>query len=307
MPVAVAGAEPDQLLALRSPQAEAIADAGGVDRLPDRSRIGVIIGRGGYLTPGQRPPRPAGAHRQPAARPAARARPRHRRRPARRGARPPSDDQLGPAEPGGRRSAWCPNLAASRVANRLDFRGPAYTIDAACASLAPRRRPRRCELLRDGPVRRGAGGRRPPLPRRSPSGASSPSSARSARARRIRPFDRRGRRHSSSARAPGSSSSSAWPTPSATATGSTPSSGASGLASDGRASSLMSPAGRAARCWRCERAWRRRRARPDPGALGLVEAHGTATPAGDEVELETLARVFGPAGDGDRRRSGSGR
>jgi len=27
-----------------------------------------------------------------------------------------------------------PNLAASRIANRLDLRGPAYTIDAACAS-----------------------------------------------------------------------------------------------------------------------------------------------------------------------------
>ncbi len=27
-----------------------------------------------------------------------------------------------------------PNLAASRVANRLDLRGPAYTVDAACAS-----------------------------------------------------------------------------------------------------------------------------------------------------------------------------
>jgi malonyl CoA-acyl carrier protein transacylase len=32
-----------------------------------------------------------------------------------------------------------------------------------------------------------------------------------------------------------------------------------------------------------------------PDALGLLEAHGTATPVGDRVELETLARVFGPS------------
>ena len=51
MPAAVDGTEPDQLLALRA-AAEAIADAGGDDGLPDRARVGVIIGRGGYLTPG---------------------------------------------------------------------------------------------------------------------------------------------------------------------------------------------------------------------------------------------------------------
>ena len=49
MPAAVAGAEPDQLLALRV-IAEAVADAGGEERLPaDRSRIGVILGRGGFM------------------------------------------------------------------------------------------------------------------------------------------------------------------------------------------------------------------------------------------------------------------
>ncbi|NUK62435.1 beta-ketoacyl synthase, partial [Streptomyces lunaelactis] len=49
MPAAVAGAEPDQLLALRV-IAEAVADAGGEGRLPaDRSRIGVILGRGGFM------------------------------------------------------------------------------------------------------------------------------------------------------------------------------------------------------------------------------------------------------------------
>ncbi|OLT11589.1 hypothetical protein BJF79_23800 [Actinomadura sp. CNU-125] len=50
-PAAVAAMDPDRLLALRT-AAEAIADAGGDDRLPDRERIGVVLGRGGHITPG---------------------------------------------------------------------------------------------------------------------------------------------------------------------------------------------------------------------------------------------------------------
>ncbi|MGH3824017.1 MAG: beta-ketoacyl synthase N-terminal-like domain-containing protein, partial [Pseudonocardiaceae bacterium] len=51
MPASVLSAEPDQLLALQV-AADACMDAGGEDRLGDRSRVGVILGRGGYLTPG---------------------------------------------------------------------------------------------------------------------------------------------------------------------------------------------------------------------------------------------------------------
>ena len=39
-----------------------------------------------------------------------------------------------------------------------------------------------------------------------------------------------------------------------------------------------------------------------PDAIGLLEAHGTATPAGDATELTTLAEVFG-AGTGATRPS----
>jgi malonyl CoA-acyl carrier protein transacylase/phosphopantetheinyl transferase len=68
-----------------------------------------------------------------------------------------------------------------------------------------------------------------------------------------------------------------------------------GVASDGRASSLMSP--RADGQVRAiERAWRAAGLDPtESGALGLLEAHGTATPAGDETELASLSRVFGSA------------
>lgn len=51
MPNSVAGTEPDQLIALHVASA-ALDDAGGTDRLPDRGRVGVVLGRGGYLTPG---------------------------------------------------------------------------------------------------------------------------------------------------------------------------------------------------------------------------------------------------------------
>ncbi|MEK8169088.1 hypothetical protein NKH77_02340 [Streptomyces sp. M19] len=43
----------------------------------------------------------------------------------------------------------------------------------------------------------------------------------------------------------------------------------------------------------------------EPGVIGLLEAHGTATPAGDTAELETVAEVFGPPGDAPRGVIGS--
>ena len=51
MPVAADDAEPDQLLALRL-ATEAVSDAGGAEALGDSSRVGVIVGRGGYLNSG---------------------------------------------------------------------------------------------------------------------------------------------------------------------------------------------------------------------------------------------------------------
>ncbi|MCB1016365.1 MAG: acyltransferase domain-containing protein, partial [Acidimicrobiales bacterium] len=65
-----------------------------------------------------------------------------------------------------------------------------------------------------------------------------------------------------------------------------------GVASDGRASSVMKPRVDG-QLLALERAWRD--AGVDPATVGLVEAHGTATPVGDEAELTTLGRFFGPA------------
>ncbi len=299
MPVAVDDAEPDQLLALQVAQAAA-DDAGGVgpDRV-DPERVGVILGRGGYLTPG-------------VARLDQRVRVANQLLDVLRQVVPDIDDdqlaavdaafqaRLGPLRPEAL-IGLVPNLAASRVANRLDLRGPAFTIDAACASslLAVEQG---VQLLRDG---RGdvvlAGGVHHCHDVTFWSvftqlGALS-------RSERIRPFDRAadglligegtavvvlkrladaerdGDRVYAVVRGVGSSS-------------------------DGRASSLMKPRV-SGQVLALRRAWAD--AGLDPATVGLVEAHGTATPAGDEAELSTLAEVFGSGdeGDGDRAVLGS--
>ncbi|WP_326953389.1 beta-ketoacyl synthase N-terminal-like domain-containing protein [Amycolatopsis sp. NBC_01286] len=291
MPNSIPATEPDQLIALRV-AAQALADAGGPDRLPaDRSRVGVILGRGGYLTPGlvrldqrvrtaSQLVRTLGellpeldADRLDAVRQA-------------------FTDQLGPEAP---ESAigLVPNLAASRLANRLDLRGPAYTVDAACASSL---------IAVDHAVRELASGRCDVVLAGgvhhchditfwsvfTQLGALSPSE-------RIRPFHRDADgvligegtgvvvlKRLVDAQRDGDRVY-------AVVTG-------TGVASDGRTASLANPdSGGQVRAVR--QAWAAAGLDPrDPDSLGLLEAHGTATPAGDAAELATLAEVFGQAG-----------
>ncbi len=69
-----------------------------------------------------------------------------------------------------------------------------------------------------------------------------------------------------------------------------------GVVGDGRAAGLMAPRteGQVAAI---RQAWTVAGLDPtQPGAVGLIEAHGTATVAGDATELASLATVFGPAG-----------
>ncbi len=70
-----------------------------------------------------------------------------------------------------------------------------------------------------------------------------------------------------------------------------------GVASDGRTASLINPdSGGQVRAVR--QAWAAAGPGParGPDSIGLLEAHGTATPAGDAAELATLAEVFGTGG-----------
>jgi phosphopantetheine--protein transferase-like protein len=291
MPNSVPATEPDQLIALRV-SAQALADAGGADRLPaDRARVGVILGRGGYLTPGL-------------------ARLDQRVRTASQLVRtlgellPDLDqtrletvrqaftDQLGPEAP---ESAigLVPNLAASRLANRLDLRGPAYTVDAACASslIAVDHAVRELESDRCDVVLAGGVHHCHDITFWSvfsQLGALSPSE-------RIRPFHRDADgvligegtgvvvlKRLADAERDGDRVYAVI--------------AGTGVASDGRTASLVSPdSGGQVRAVR--QAWAAAGVDPaDPDSIGLLEAHGTATPAGDGAELATLAEVFGAAG-----------
>jgi acyl transferase domain-containing protein/phosphopantetheinyl transferase len=291
MPTTVEGAEPDQLLALHA-AAEAIADAGGEDRLGDRSRVGVIVGRGAYLTPGL-------------------ARLDQRTRTANQlvttlrellpdlgeaeldQVRTAFQSQLGPQRPEAAIDL-VPNLVASRVANRLDLAGPAYTVDAACASslvaidhAVTELSTGRCDLVLAGGVHHCHDITLWSV--FSQLGALSPS-------QRIRPFHRgadgiligEGTGMVVLKRLADAADDRIY----AVIRG-------IGIASDGRSASLMSPRAEG-QVRAIERAWEAAALDPrEPGVLGLLEAHGTATSAGDETELTSLGRVFGaPNGAG---------
>lgn len=286
MPVTVEAAEPDQLIALKV-AAAAIADAGGEGQLGDPQKVGVIVGRGGYFTPGM-------------ARFDQRVRVAQQLVESLRELVPgiteakldevkhAFQDQLGPSRPEAAIDL-VPNLAASRIANRLDLQGPAYTVDAACASslvavdqAVAELRSRRCDAVVAGGVHHCHDVAFWTV--FSQLRALSPSEA-------IRPFDRSADglligegtgmvvlKRLADAERDGDRVY-------AVIRG-------TGVASDGRASSVMKPRV-AGQLLALERAWSA--SGLDPATVGLIEAHGTATPVGDAAELDTLAQFFGPA------------
>ncbi|MFF8386957.1 beta-ketoacyl synthase N-terminal-like domain-containing protein [Streptomyces kanasensis] len=292
MPRSVPGTEPDQLIALHV-AAAALADAGGTDRLPDRDRVGIVLGRGGYLTPGlvRLDQRVRTAHQLVRTLselvPGLDAERLDRVREA-------FTARLGPDRPEDA-IGLVPNLAASRVANRLDLRGPAYTVDAACASsllavdqAVAALASGRCDLMLAGGVHHCHDITLWSV--FSQLRALSPSE-------RIRPFHRGADglligegtgvvvlKRLADAQRDGDRVY-------AVIRG-------TGVSSDGRTSGLVNPdpAGQA-RAVRA--AWRAAGLDPAvPGALGMLEAHGTGTPAGDAAELATLREVFGSADTG---------
>ncbi|WP_327706019.1 polyketide synthase dehydratase domain-containing protein [Streptomyces decoyicus] len=293
MPSAVPGAEPDQLLALRA-IADAIADAGGQERLPaDRSRIGVILGRGGFMGVAT-------------ARLDQRVRTAHQLAVTLRELAPEWGESkitaireafqasLGPEQPEAS-IGLVPSFTAARTANRLDFRGPAYTLDAACASslLAVAQAvdllaAGRCDLVAAGAVHHCHIATLWSV--FTQLRALSPSQS-------IRPFDRR---------ADGTLLSEGTGVVLLKRLADAERDGdrvyavlrGAGVAGDGRASSLMNPRTEG-QTRALEQAWGSAGLDPRHStALGLLEAHGTGTPVGDGAELDTLARVFGPPGAG---------
>jgi len=299
MPASVGEIEPDQLIALEV-AAAAIADAGGGARMPDADRIGVILGRGGSLSPAvsrynqriRMSTQVIGVLRELLPELAEDQLDKVRER---------FDERLGGHSPEGT-IGLVPNLTASRVANRLNLRGPAYTVDAACASSL---------LAVDQGIAELAAGR---LDAVLAGGVhhvhditfwSVFSQLRALSERgSIRPFDasadglligegtgmvvlkrladaeRDGDRIYAVIRGTGTSS-------------------------DGRSASMFNPDS-GGQALAIHRAWQDAGLDPAaPDALGLLEAHGTGTPTGDAAELATLAEVFGPHAGGPRPVIGS--
>ncbi|URN05594.1 polyketide synthase [Actinomadura madurae] len=273
-PAAVTGMEPDQLLALRA-AGDAIAAAGGDERLPDRTRIGVVIGRGGYITPG-------------AARFDQRVRTSHQvagilaelvpelgeRRLAE--IRRAFCARLGPDDPEAS-AGLVPSFTASRIAHGFDLRGPAYTLDAACASslLAVEHAVR---ALRSGQADAMLAGAVHHAQHAtvwsvfSRLRALSPSET-------IRPFDRAA---DGTLLAEGTGVVLLKRLRDAQRAGDPVIAVIAGVgsSSDGRAASLLSPLVDG-QVLAVERAWRDAGLDPAaPGAVGLIEAHGTGTPRG---------------------------
>ncbi|GIJ67167.1 beta-ketoacyl synthase N-terminal-like domain-containing protein [Virgisporangium ochraceum] len=282
MPAALPHTEPDQLIALHVATA-ALADAGP---LGDPRRVGVILGRGGYFTAGM-------------ARMDLRTRTVHQVAHllaelgfddgTRQRVREAFLARLDPPSRGAE-IGLVPNLTASRIANRLGLGGPAYTVDAACASslvaidhAVGELNRGRCDAVLVGGVHHA----------HEPGlwtvfdrlGAVSGSGA-------IRPFDRSADglligegtgvvvlKRLADARRAGDRVY-------AVVRG-------TGVASDGGGASLMHP-GTGGQVEALRQAWAA--AGLDaaaPGSIGLLEAHGTGTPAGDTAELATLREVFG--------------
>jgi len=283
MPATARDAEPDQLLALAT-ASRALADAGLGPSPENPERYGVVIGRGGYITP-------------------ATARLSHRVHTAQqlvevvRAVLPEMgedglqalkerfQEELGTTAP---ESAIdiVPNLVASRTANRLDLHGPAYTVDAACASSMVALS-HAVEALTSGRADVMLAGGVHHCHDVSLWSVFSQLGALS-RAQRIRPYDRGADgivigegtgivvlKRLADAERDGDRIY-------AVVSG-------VGLASDGRSGSLMSPSS-AGQVRAVEAAWRA--AGLDPHTVGLIEGHGTATAAGDAAELATLRTII---------------
>jgi acyl transferase domain-containing protein/phosphopantetheinyl transferase len=283
MPNSVDGGEPDQFLALKLAR-DALKDSGYLDRAFNRTKTGVILGRGTYINRGYTNLLQHGLVIDQTL-------------DLLRGILPDLDEEaIGELRRSLKESlppfsaemcpGLVPNVVAGRIANRLDLMGPSYIIDAACASsliatklAIEELRGGRCDMMLTGGIHAST----PPQIYMifSQLGGLSRSN--------IRPFD-------------------------SAANGTLLGEGAGvlvlkrladaerdkdriyavlksiGSSSDGKALGLLAP--------RLEgEILASRRAYEegdiDPNTIGLIEAHGTGIPLGDQTEISALREVFG--------------
>jgi acyl transferase domain-containing protein/phosphopantetheinyl transferase len=279
------GGEPDQWLALQI-ASDALADAGASELSAEiRARTAVIFGKGTYLNGGNsialqrtlvvgqtidllRQLEPGRSEDE-----------LERLREELQRVLPP----LGPETVPG----MIPNIIVGRIANRLDLMGPAYTVDAACASSLVAVQHAVRDLLAGDCDLALAGGAQVWMPVATLNlfcrlGALS-------RRQQLRAFDKDGDgtllsegigalvlKRAEEARRDGDRVY-------AVIRG-------VGVSSDGRGMSVMAP-----RIEGEELALQRAYAAAgvSPNSIGLIEAHGTGTPVGDVTEVQALTRVFG--------------
>jgi acyl transferase domain-containing protein len=286
VPNAIPSTEPDHFLALKL-AAAALKDSGYGDKAFDRSTAGVILGRG--ATPNR-----ASANGfqtglavdqtmellkklLPEMEPETRDR-------VRQGLKDSLPDLVPEAAPG-----LVANVAVGRIANRLDLQGPSYLIDAACSSTLIAAELAMKEL-RSGQSRMMlAGGVQASMP---PQVYMLFCKLNALSRDAIRPFDKRANgtvlsegagfvvlKRLADAQADGDKIYAVLK--------------AAGIASDGRAQGLLTPR-LEGEMLAVQRAYGP--AKIDPATVGLVEAHGTGIPIGDQTEVAALRGTFG--GDG---------
>jgi len=284
MPVGIDGADPDHFLGLAISQ-RALRDAGLSNGTFDRTRAEVIVGRGTYINRAYTNQLQHCLVIDQTLRLLQELHPEHTdqdvqaiKRMLKEGLAPFSADTA----PG-----VVPNVMTGRIANRLDFMGPNYTVDAACASslialdLAIQDlRSGKCDLSLVG-------------------GANVATAAPTfmlfcqlnalSRRGEIRPFDRDA---DGTLLGEGYGMVVLKRCEDAVRNGDTIYAlvKSVGVSSDGRAQSVLSP-----RVEGEELAIRRayEAAGVAPDSVGLIEAHGTGTAVGDAVEVQALTRVFG--------------
>ncbi|MBW2306502.1 MAG: polyketide synthase dehydratase domain-containing protein [Deltaproteobacteria bacterium] len=284
MPTAVEGGEPDQWLALQLAY-DALADAGYLDRPSEAHRTAVILGKGTYLNRGNLNMVQRGLVVDQTLEIVKTLLPeltedqlRHIRQELRQGL-PPFNTETA--------SALIPNIIVGRIANRLDLMGPCYTVDGACASSLLAIEIAMRDLLAKKIDLAIVGGAQ--VSTWVPIVALFCQINALSRRQQIRPFDEDAdgtilgegigiivlKRRSDAERDRNRIYALIKGV---------------GSSNDGRGLSVLAP-----RIEGEELALRRayEMAGISPRTIGLIEAHGTGTPAGDVTEIQALSRVFG--------------
>lgn len=288
-PASIQGAEPDQCLLIRC-VFEALEDAGYIGRSFNRERVSVIIGRGNYVGPGLMWLTMRTAVTEMVLNIARHIRPdmNQEQMERLRGWMHSKVPRLTPEAAGG----LVPNISTGRVANRFDFMGRNYTVDAACASALMATEIAVRNLLTGSDDMSIIGGLHTfnNIPFLSVFKVARAVSLTST----MRPFD---------AHADGTMAGEGVGTLVLKRLADAERDGdriyavikGVGASSDGKAKAVMAPRAEG-QVAAIERAFDM--AQLPPQSLELVECHGTATVVGDATELESLERVYGPAASG---------